>query len=116
MNKEVFNPTLDFSSFPIQDIAPIIDSFSNIINSVSCIVESNNSREVSLANVYANHDLEMKKLEIAHADYLASLGLSREEFPLFYSPFLPQFFSVLRSVLCHFFMSLQRQRLGCQVV
>ena len=82
MNKEVFNPTLDFSSFPIQDIAPIIDSFSNIIKSVSCIVESNNKREVSLATVYANHDLEMKKLEIAHADYLASLGLSREEFHL----------------------------------
>lgn len=85
MNKEVFNPkfrTPDFSSFPIQDIAPVVDSLSNIINSVSCIVESNNKREVSLANVYANHDLEMKKLEIAHADYLASLGLSREEFHL----------------------------------
>ena len=32
--------------------------------------------------MYANHDLEMIKMEFAHADYLASLGLSREEFHL----------------------------------
>lgn len=83
MNKQVFNPnfsTTDFSCFPIQDIAPIIDSFSNILNSVSSIVESNNKREVSLETICANHDLEMKKMDIAHADYLASLGLFREEF------------------------------------
>lgn len=75
MNKHFFNtlPTTtsnpDFSKLPdltstIKDIFPVIDSSSNILNSVTRIIESNNNKNVSLASMYYQYDYNNQKLQM----------------------------------------------------
>ena len=75
MNKHFFNtlPTTtsnpDFLIFSeltstIKDIFPVIDSSSNILNSVTRIIESNNNKNVSLASMYYQYDYNNQKIQI----------------------------------------------------
>ena len=59
----------DFSKLPdltstIKDILPVIDSSSNILNSVTGILESNNNKIVSLASMNYQYDYNNQKMQM----------------------------------------------------
>lgn len=67
MTKNLPVPTNKVPGIPGGDLtatAKALESVPSIINSISAIVESNNNRKVQLASIYAQHDVQIKKLEM----------------------------------------------------
>ena len=75
----------DFSKLPdlpstIKDILPVIDSSSNILNSVTGIMESNNNKIVSLASMNYQYDYNNQKLQMDNSIKKECLKNCNEQF------------------------------------
>lgn len=64
MTKNLPVPTNKVPGIPGGDLTTTLATVPSIINSISTIVESNNNRKVQLASIYAQHDVQIKKLEM----------------------------------------------------
>jgi hypothetical protein len=77
--KPDFSGTLDLAS-AVKNILPVIDSSSNILESVTRIVESKNNRDVSIASIYSQADNASLQMKINGKVKLECLKNCNEQF------------------------------------